>query len=165
MSLPLDWRPAPLQGLLHGRPLLRPEHVLLRAPVVDLPQAFSAIGHLVEQPRGPSAPEMADRLLRREARRTTVIGHGIALPHAQVPRLRAPVAAYLRPLQPIALADGGGPPVRDILALLVPKPAAVPHFQLLERLAQLLRDPTLGRELARCQSVLDVCRLFALHGQ
>lgn len=119
---------------------------------------------MVEPPRGPSAAEVGERLLRREARRTTVIGHGIALPHAQIPKLRAPVAAYLRPLQPIAMSDGSGPPVRDILALLVPKPAAVPHFELLDRLAQLLRDPTLGGELARCRSADDVCHLFALQG-
>ncbi len=165
IALPLDWRPAPLQGLLHGRPLLRHEHVLVGAPVVDLRQAFDVIGRLVEQPRGPCAQEVGDRLLRREARRTTVIDRGIALSHAHVPRLRSPIAAFLRPLRPIALPDGSGPPVHDILALLVPKPAAVPHFELLDRLAQLLRDPTLGAELSRCHAASEVCRLFALHGQ
>lgn len=165
ITLPLDWRPAPLHGLLQGRPLLRSEHVLLRVPVGNLRHAFDAIGRLLELPRGPSAQDVSDRLLRRETRRDTLVGHGIALPHAQVPRLRAPVAVYLRPLQPIALSDSSGPLVHDILALLVPKPAAVPHFELLERLSQLLRDPTLSAELARCHTPCDVCQLFAMHGE
>lgn len=164
IALPLEWRAAPLSGLLRGRPRLRPQHVLLNAAVMNLRQAFELVGRQVQGPRGPSAAEVGDRLLRREAHRSTLIGQGIALPHAQVPGLRAPVAVYLRPAQPIGLPGGGDPLLHDILALLVPKPAAVPHFELLDRLAQLLRDPTLRAELARCHNAFDVCRLFALHG-
>lgn len=164
IALPLEWRAAPLQGLLKGRPLLRPEHVLLNAPVINLRQAFDAIGQAVQDSRGPSASEASDRLLRRETHRSTLIGQDIALPHAQVFGLRAPIVAYLRPAQPIAMAADEAPAVRHIVALLVPKPAAVPHFELLTRLTQLLRDPALRVALARCRTAADVCELFELHG-
>lgn len=161
-SLPLDWCAAPMQGLLKARPLLRPEHVLLRAPVTDLRQAFDAIGRRIESARGPSAAAISERLLRRERHGSTVLGQGIALPHAQVSGLRAPVVAYLRPLRPIRARPADGQMVEDLLALLVPKPAAVPHFELLARLTQLLRDPTVRHELARCRTAAAVCELFAL---
>lgn len=160
-TLPLDWRAAPLHSLLRGRPLLRPEHVLLQAPVNDLRQAFDTIGRMAQAPRGPSAEVLSDRLMRREAQRCTLAADGIALPHAQVPGLRSPVAAFLRPAEPLRLAEGSAAPVHDMLALLVPKPAAVPHFELLDRLLRLLREPLLQRELARCSTAIHVCQLFA----
>ena len=160
-ALPFDWRAASLQRLLRGRPLLRPEHVLLRAPVSSLRQAFDAIGRLAHGPRGPTSALISDQLMRRGARRCTLVAPCVALPHAQIPGLRAPLAAYLRLAQPLCLDDAEGGEVQLMLALLVPKPAAVPHFELLDRLKRLLRDPRLHRDLARCRTASHVCRLFA----
>jgi hypothetical protein len=42
----------------------------------------------------------------------------------------------------------------------VPKPAAVPHFQLLSRLECSLRQPALRRALADCRTPEDACRVF-----
>jgi PTS system nitrogen regulatory IIA component len=159
-SLPLQWRDAPLSGLLNGRPLLRPEHVRLDVLVAGLDDAFDLIGRLVQRPRGPTAAVISDRLRRRESRNSTVLGHGIALPHAQVPRLRVPVTAYLRLRHAIAAGECGQAAVRHLIALLVPKPAAVPHFDLLSRLENGLRNPATRQALADCRTPEEVCRLF-----
>lgn len=159
-SLPAPWRDAPLSGLLNGRPLLRPEHVLLDVAVADLDEALDAVGRLVQTARGPSAAVISDRLRRREARDSTVLGHGVALPHAQVPGLRAAVTAYLRLRRPVAAGAAGHGPVQHLVALVVPKPAAVPHFQLLSQLDGCLRQAALRRALAACRTPEEACRLF-----
>lgn len=159
-SLPAPWRDAPLSGLLNGRPLLRPEHVLLDLTVTDLDEALDSVGRLVQTARGPDAVTISDRLRRREARESTVLGQGVALPHAQVPGLRAPVTAYLRLRRPVAGGANGLHPVQHLVALVVPKPAAVPHYQLLSRLEDGLRQPALRRALAACRTPQDACRVL-----
>jgi hypothetical protein len=105
---------------------------------------------------------ISERLLRRECLRSTIPDRGgIALPHAQVSGLRAPVAAPLRALRAMRMAAADGPLVQDFLVLLVPKPAAVPHFELRARLAQLLRDPTQWRELALGKLPLNVLGILS----
>jgi PTS system nitrogen regulatory IIA component len=159
-SPPLQWRDAPVSDLLNGRPLLRPEHVRLDLALADLVEAFNLVGHILQGPRGPRAETISDRLRRREARESTLLCHGIALPHAQVPALRAPVAAYVR-LRPV-VTDGreGGAAVEHLFALVVPKPAAVPHFELLAHLSHRLRSPAMRQALAACGTPPEVCRLF-----
>jgi hypothetical protein len=67
-TLPVDWHTAPLQRLLRGRQLLRPEQVLLEAPITSLRQAFDTIDRLAQGPRGPTHELISDRLMRRAAR-------------------------------------------------------------------------------------------------
>lgn len=145
------------------RCLLRPEQVGLDVQVDNMLEVIGAVAGLAQRPRGPSAQYIAARLARREARRTTMLGRGLALPHADLTGLRAPMAVYLRPQQAVAIATPDGQPLCDILALLVPKPAMSVHFELLDRLTRLLLDPALRDALLRCRNAVSVCRLFFCH--
>jgi PTS system nitrogen regulatory IIA component len=134
--------------------------VLLDLAAADLDEALDVVGRLLQTARGPKASTISERLRRREARESTVLGHGVVLPHAQVPGLRAPVTAYLRLRRQVAGGAAGLHPVQHLVALVVPKPAAVPHFQLLSRLEGSLRQPALRRALADCRTPEDACRVF-----
>lgn len=141
--------------------LLAPRHVMIGADVATRAAAFDLIGALVQQrPRGPSAREVADRLTRRDARSSTALGHGIALPHAHVARLRTPVAVYLRPRRPIPFDAPDGRPVTDLLALLVPRPATAAHLDLLSSLMRRLADRRFRSALVHCSHADAVCELF-----
>lgn len=147
-----------------GRPalaLFAAERIALSVPVPDKPSALSEIGRLAQGRGGPKANEIAQWLARREAHGSTALGNGAALAHAHVPRLQAPLAAYLRPAHGIAFDAPDGMPVTDLLALLVPRPATAAHFELLGRLRLRFAHPALRKELARSTCPHEVCELFA----
>lgn len=141
--------------------LLAPRHVVIGADVATRAAAFDLIGVLVrQQQRGPSAREVADRLMRRDARSSTALGHGVALPHAHVTRLRKPVAVYLRLRRPVPFDAPDGRPVTDLLALLVPRPATAAHLDLLSTLMRRLADRRFRSALMQCDHADAVCELF-----
>lgn len=141
--------------------LFAPERISLGVALPDKSAALHEIGRLAQRREGPTDVEITRWLARREARGSTALGLGAALAHAHVPRLRAPMAVYLRPAQGIDFDAPDGVAVSDILALLVPRPATAAHFELLARLRQRLAHPALRQELARCERPHEVCELFS----
>jgi PTS system nitrogen regulatory IIA component len=139
---------------------LTPLHVALDAEVSSREQLFARIGWMVHARRGPTPPEIALHLMKREQRSPTALGHGVALPHAHVPGLRRPVAAFVRPRTPIPMCAPDARPVSDVFALLVPKPGMAAHLELLARLARLLREREFREALGRCTRAHEVERLF-----
>jgi nitrogen PTS system EIIA component len=153
-----DERPFPWGATL---PLFDPRRVALGIALPDKQTALQAIGQLAQRRGGPSVGEIARRLARREARGSTALGRGAALPHADVPRLRTPVAVYLRCESGIDFGSTDGIPVSDILALLVPRPATAANFELLGRLTRRFSHPALREELACCAGTRQVCEVLA----
>lgn len=141
--------------------LLLPERVALNVPLTSRQDALLELARLAGQRKGPNVKVVVERLGRREARESTAIGHGAALPHADIPGLKVPLAVYLRPSRPIAFDAPDGKPVSDILAFLVPRPATAAHFEMLTGLAQVLGTQALRDELAACRDAASVCTLFS----
>lgn len=90
---------------------------------------------------------VADALWAREQLASTALGQGVALPHARIPGLRVPYAAYLRlaPAFPFDAPDDR--PVRDVFVLLVPERANEHHLQLLAQVAQAFAEPDWREQL------------------
>jgi PTS system nitrogen regulatory IIA component len=157
-ATPLDLRPWPRSA----KPaLFDPARIALAIAVPDKMAALHEIGRLAQQRGGPAAQEIAGRLVRREARGSTALGQGVALPHANVPRLSAPLAVYLRPAQAIDFEAADGNAVSELLALLVPRPATAAHFDLLSRMTQRFMHPELRKAAARCSCPQELCELFS----
>ena len=154
------YTPSWLQDRAVRTGLLVPRHVVLGVDAGSREQAFAAIATLVHERRGPSTTEVVDRLTRREARSSTALGHGFALPHAHVSALRAPVAVYVRLAKAIPFAAPDGQPVSDLLALLVPRPATAAHLELLSRLTRMLTDRSFRAALRQCDDTQGLCALF-----
>lgn len=136
------------------------ERVLLNAPMTGMQQAFEAIGQLACGTRRPQAAEIARRLWGRERHGSTALGYGVAIPHAQITGLRRPAAVFLRSLNPLPFQAPDGRPVFDVLAILVPKPAAPRHFALLASARNLMSDPDFRQALAACGDARCVWQLF-----
>jgi PTS system nitrogen regulatory IIA component len=143
------------------RSLFHPQRVVLGTTLRDTQSALETIGRLAQRRGRPSAREITEWLARREARGSTAVGGGAALPHAHVPRLRSPVAVYLHDQRGIPFGAADGIPVSQILALLVPQPASAAHFELLDRLTRHFADPVLRDALARCTGPDAVCELLS----
>lgn len=140
---------------------LLPDMVVLDLDIASRHDAFCAIGRLAELRRTVSAAEVVEQLNRREAMSSTALGGGVALPHAQVSRVRSPLALFLRSRRPVAFDAPDGLPVTDILALIVPRPAMEADFDLLGRLGQWLRRPDRRAALAACERADSICELFS----
>lgn len=140
--------------------VLSSERVLLNAPVTGMQQAFEAIGRLAGGTSGPLAAEIARRLWGRERHSSTALGYGVAIPHAQITGLRRPVAAFLRCNDPLPFQAPDGRPVFDVLAILVPKPAAPRHFALLADARHLMCHRDFRQALVSCTDAFSIWQLF-----
>lgn len=140
--------------------LLSLDRIVLNATFTSKQQAFEDVGRLAHARRGPKPEDIALRLAKREARSSTALGYGVALPHAQVKGLSKPVAVFLRSAEPIAFDAPDGVLVDQICALLVPKPATAEHFDLLTQLTLMVSDRRFRQLLAACNDPLGVWQLF-----
>lgn len=140
--------------------LLSLDRIALNIAVSSKQQAFEEIGRMVYARRGPKPEEIASRLWKRESRSSTAQGYGMALPHAQVKGLSKPIAAFLRPKEPLAFDAPDGLAVTQMVALLVPKPATAEHFDLLTQLTLMFSDRRFRQMLGQCTEALSVWQLF-----
>jgi mannitol/fructose-specific phosphotransferase system IIA component (Ntr-type) len=87
------------------------------------------------------APEevIAQKLLEREKLHTTVMGSGLAIPHATVPGLAEPVIGVALAREPIAFGPPEMDPVRVFVVLLSPPGREREHVRILARICRLMR--------------------------
>jgi mannitol/fructose-specific phosphotransferase system IIA component (Ntr-type) len=87
------------------------------------------------------APEelIAEKLLERERAHTTVMGSGLAIPHATVPGLEEPVIGVALARDPVGFGPPTADPVRVFMVLLSPPGHEREHVKLLARICRLMR--------------------------
>ena len=81
-----------------------------------------------------------ERIEEREALGSTGFGRGVATPHARIPDLDAPIAAFLRLESPVAFDAADGMPVTLVFGLLSPEQGGAAHLQALAAISRLMRD-------------------------
>ena len=97
----------------------------------------------------------------RERVAGTGIGHGVALPHAQIDGLAAPICAVAQLETPVNFdaLDGLG---ADLVVLLVSPPAGkAAHLKALARLARMLRRPETRERLRAARGPEDMLACLA----
>lgn len=141
---------------------LPPSQVLLNLEVASADSLYREVARRVSRAKGPSEEQVVERLRRRHAQRSPVLGGGVALPHAAVPVLQSPTVLYLRPVAPIVWHDGAE--VRDVVAILVPFPGLAADHVLLDRIRATLTDDDKLSRLRACASVSDVRAFFTEPG-
>ncbi len=80
-----------------------------------------------------------EKLLERERVHPTVIGSGLAVPHATVPELKAPTIGLALAREPVQFGPPGVEPVRLFFVLLSPPGFEREHVKLLGRICRLVR--------------------------
>lgn len=102
-------------------------------------------------------PQLAERdILLREAKMTTGIGHGIAVPHARSPAATGLHSVLARHPQGLDWAALDGKPVRFILLTLSPPDSPGPHLQFVAAMARLLHDEDVYRRLMEAHSAQEM---------
>lgn len=127
---------------------LRPEMVLIGTDVADRDELFDQLGHrLAELGEVRDGDDVIRRLREREAILSTGIGGGVAVPHAQLPRLgRIVLAASTHP-RGLDYPALDGAPVHLVFCLLGDCDTTADHLAGLARLARLARRPDAVGEL------------------
>jgi len=108
------------------------------------------------------APEelVAEKLLERERSHSTVMGSGLAIPHATVPGLAAPVIGVALAREPVAFGPAGTDPVRVFVVVLSPPGAESEHVKILARICRLMRHPDFIDRLEAAEGDLGVIQVI-----
>ncbi|MFN3517770.1 MAG: PTS sugar transporter subunit IIA [Novosphingobium sp.] len=88
-----------------------------------------------------------ERVEEREKLGSTGFGRGVAIPHARIPGLGRPVAAFFRLASPVAFDAADGMPVDMVFGLLSPEAAGAAHLHALAAISRLMRDEAMHRAL------------------
>ena len=116
-------------------------HVLLDIELGSRKKLLQQLSDVVSETQTDLTSDSVFKLLvERERLGSTAIGHGIALPHARVEGLGAPVMAVIRLLHSIDYDSPDEKPVWLAVGLVVPSDANQTHLQLLARLASRFQD-------------------------
>jgi PTS system nitrogen regulatory IIA component len=108
------------------------------------------------------APEeiVALKLLEREKLHTTVMGSGLAIPHATVPGLTEPVIGVALAGEPIAFGPEDADPVRVFIVLLSPPGSEREHVKLLARICRLMRHDRFVDQLEAAEDASGIIRVI-----
>lgn len=119
---------------------LRPDLVLTDLAAPDMPSTIQIIAHrLAEAGAGGSEDEARKRLRAREEAHTTVMGHGLAIPHTTLPGLTDPILLLAVAPEPVPFGPPESEPVQVFFTILSPPHRQGEHIKLLARICRLTR--------------------------
>lgn len=146
---------------------IRPRTILSPLRSADRAGAYEEIGaHLVQCGLLPAEQrqEVLELLEARERKLSTAIGHGLALPHAAVPRLPAVVTALAVAPQGIPAQAPDGQNVRLFYFILVPAEDYALHLRTVAAVTRFFRTPGLFERLHAASTSEELLALFPHEG-
>lgn len=120
--------------------LLRPDAVLTGMSVTSKKALFVQLGAIAAPQVNIDARIVGERLAERERLGSTGFGGGVAIPHAKLSGLCAPMGLFARLAQPIDYNAVDDLPIDLVFALLSPAQAGADHLKALARVSRRLRD-------------------------
>ncbi|WP_437337705.1 PTS sugar transporter subunit IIA [Sorangium sp. So ce394] len=116
--------------------LLTPERIVLHLSCAHIEDVIDVAASRLAPPGGAlAASALAQEILRRERESSTVLGNGVAVPHAIVSGA-CPAAVIATLAEPLAVPTPGGAPLR-LLVVLVCGEGGRAHLELLAQVARL----------------------------
>ncbi len=150
----------PVVSVVSVGDLLAPGSVALRLSASGKRQLLSVIAEMAARTSGVKASLTFDVLMHREASGSTGVGHGVAIPHARVPGLAKLRGIFLRLSTPVEFGAVDDRPVDLVFALLAPQECGSEHLRALSRVARLMRDPELRRQVRAVPSAAAIRALL-----
>ncbi len=136
--------------------------VRLRVEVADRKSLYrELLEPLKAKMPGLNAAEAFRLLWEREAKLSSAVGRGIAIPHARLPGLTRPLIAFARLSHPLSLQSPDGVPVRLVFLVLSPAGYPVVQLKLLSRIAALAMNENLRKRLLTARTpdaVIEILR-------
>lgn len=141
--------------------LITQSRVLSRCDVTSKKRLLETLAGLLADGDGLlSSTQVFDRLLERERLGSTGLGQGIALPHARMHGLHAPIGAFVQLRDAVAFDAIDDRPVDLAFGLLVPDATDEQHLQLLATLASAFDNAAVREALRTATDDADVLAVF-----
>jgi PTS system nitrogen regulatory IIA component len=148
----------------HACSLLAPERILLDTPASCKADVLRTLAALAEERLFYRKQTVFEALSEREKLSSTGLGNGIAVPHARLTGLKAPVGLFARLEKPVDFLAVDDAPVDLVFMLLAPPVshyANAMHLQALAVVSRTLRDKVVRARLRACRTPLDVLHIFS----
>ncbi len=127
--------------------LVTPEAIIPALKVNSKKQVIQEMATKAAAVTGLAERDIFDTLLQRERLGSTGVGHGIAIPHGKLVRIKQIVGLFARLEKPIDFEALDDQPVDLVFVLLAPEGAGADHLKALARIARLLRNSATAAKL------------------
>lgn len=141
---------------------LCPREIVLDLDVRRKADLLEAIATVLACSCRMQAQPILRALCRREQAGSTAVGDGLAIPHARIPGIDAPVTMFARTRSPIPFGAPDGKPVAEFFIILVPAEGATEaHLRLLRAVAERFSDRIFRAKLGAAESTATAATVFA----
>jgi PTS system nitrogen regulatory IIA component len=106
-----------------------------------------------------ASSDLFEAFIERERLGSTVLGHGIALPHIRTHAAKQPLGALIKLVQPIDFNGTLEQKVDVLFALVVPAEACQDHLQILASLAQHFSQPDFRQQLEQANDAKSLYKI------
>ena len=155
---------APAQVSAHenivGR-LLSSDDVVIGLDVPDRMRALEEAAAIFERRHGVSRAAVFRALERREKSGSTALGHGIAVPHARIPGISAPIVLFVRTKSGIDFHARDREAVSVLFVILVPERASDEHLKILATVSEMFSNRAFRERLEAVIEPIAIHRLFS----
>lgn len=103
-------------------------------------QILGVLANAVGEKHDIDGRDIFDAVIERENLGSTSVGEGVAIPHARVPGLKAPVGAFVRLHEGVDFDAIDGRPCDLIFMLLAPNAAGADHLRALAQVSRAFRN-------------------------
>jgi PTS system nitrogen regulatory IIA component len=141
-----------MEAIMEIGDILREQDVVIGMPAKGKRSALTRIAAQLGNNAGKGVGEVLTALQRRERLGSTGIGHGVAVPHARIEGIAAPVAMMATLQEPVWFGSPDNDPVDLLLAFLWPSSDVAGFLPTLARFCRLLRQPELRARLRASDS-------------
>ncbi len=139
-----------LTTLLEGGAVLP----LINAPSRKL--ALTRISETLADSTGLDARDIFEAVMDRERLGSTGVGEGVAIPHARIDGVEAPVGAYARLETGVDFEAVDDRPCDLIFMLLAPQSAGADHLRALAQVSRAFRQPAIRDRLRKAGTLEEV---------
>ena len=140
--------------------LLSSEDVVLGLTATDAKRMCEEIALLIAGRHQLNDKLVFRALWRREQSGSTAVGHGIAIPHARIPGITAPLVLFVRSQLPIPFRAADHQPVSAFFVILVPEHANEEHLRILATVSEMFSDTAFRGQLEAATEPAAIQRLF-----
>lgn len=123
-------------------------------------QAIHVLCEALSEATGIGARAIEDAVMERERLGSTGVGEGVAIPHARLPGLSAPVGGFLRLAQGVDFEAIDDRPCDLIFMLLAPDGAGADHLRALAQVSRFFRQVAVRDGLRKARNENEIKALI-----
>ena len=123
-------------------------------------QILCTLADAIGEKHGSDGRDIFDAVIERENLGSTSVGEGVAIPHARIPQLKAPVGAFVRLHEGVDFDAIDGRPCDLIFMLLAPNAAGADHLRALAQVSRAFRNEAFRNALREATVLEDLSALL-----